>query len=381
MTDWTNRLKRAKWRKFEFLTDSHDSTHGERLVVTELPGADEPIVEELGAKADSYKVSAYFIGPNYDLQRNKFLSLLRDGGADWLMHPWLGEVWVRAHNWGVHESTDKGGYCAVSVDFVPGGQAPFVPTVDMADTAFAAVDKMSKASPFAFLSMAAASVNKFVAQVQGKLDVLRNGLAMARMPLTMATQVLGAVASAKGLVSEVLAVPNGYAVMMRNLSNSIGLSATDELSETARVRVVAALSRIATATAVEQYGDEPIDALRQNLEADAVMRSTLWVASAMSLALTDYTNASSRDTVQAVILGTLDVLMPKMPDALFFEAANARALFVNALQAQVLDTQTVMVATALPAVVLAYEHGLSEAALVERNAVQHPLFVRGALNV
>lgn len=381
MTDWTNRLKRAKWRKFEFLTDSHDSTHGERLVVTELPGADEPIVEELGAKSDSYKVSAYFIGPNYDLQRNKFLSLLRDGGADWLMHPWLGEVWVRAYNWGVYESTDKGGYCAVSVDFVPGGQAPFVPTVDMADTAFAAVDKMSKASPFAFLSMAAASVNKFVAQVQGKLDVLRNGLAMARMPLTMATQVLGAVASAKGLVSEVLAVPNGYAVMMRNLSNSIGLSATDELSETARVRVVAALSRIATATAIEQYGDEPIDALRQNLEADAVMRSTLWVASAMSLALTDYTNASSRDTVQAVILGTLDVLMPKMPDALFFEAANARALFVNALQAQVLDTKTVLVATPLPAVVLAYEHGLSEAALVERNAVQHPLFVRGALNV
>ena len=381
MTDWTNRLKRAKWRKFEFLTDSHDSTHGERLVVTELPGADEPIVEELGAKADSYKVAAYFIGPDYDLQRNKFLSLLRVGGADWLMHPWFGEVWVRPHNWGVHESTDKGGYCTVSVDFVPGGQAPFVPTVDMVDTAFAAVDKMAKASPFAFLSMAAASVNKFVAQVQGKLDVLRNGLAMARMPLTMATQVLSAVASAKGLVGEVLAVPNGYAVMMRNLSTSIGLSATDDLSEMARVRVVAALSRIATATAVEKYDDEPIEALRQNLQADAVMRSTLWVASAMSLALTDYTNAAARDTVQSVVLSTLDVLMPKMSDELFFEAANARALFVNALQAQVLDTNSVMVATALPAVVLAYEHGLTEAALVERNAVQHPLFVRGVLNV
>jgi prophage DNA circulation protein len=77
----------------------------------------------------------------------------------------------------------------------------------------------------------------------------------------------------------------------------------------------------------------------------------------------------------------MDVLMPKMSDELFFAAANARAAFIAAMQAQVLETDTINVATALPAVVLAYAHGLSEAALIERNSVRHPLFVKGRLNV
>ncbi|WP_310611269.1 DNA circularization N-terminal domain-containing protein [Limnohabitans sp.] len=379
--DWSTRQSYAKWRGFEFLTDSHDSTHGARLVVTELPGADEPVVEDMGAKADGYKVAAYFIGADYDLQRNKFLSLLAQGGAAWLRHPWLGDVWVRAHNWSVHESTDKGGFCTVSVDFVPGGQAPFVPMRDMADTALGAIDKTAKASPFAFLKMTAAAVSKFVAQVQGKLDLVRDALAMARMPLTMATQVMGAVASAKAVVGDVMAMPGEYATMMRTLASSLGLSATDDLSEVSRVRVVTALSRQAAASAREDFSAVVPPALQANMKADAVMRSTLMVASAMTLALTDYTTAEARDTAQAVVLDALEVVMPLMPDTLFYEAANARAAFVAALQAQVLDGKSVDVVAALPSVVVAYEQGVDEAVLLERNAVRHPLFVQGRIRV
>ncbi len=386
MTDWISRLKNAKWRNFEFLTDSHDSTHGARLVVTELPGADAPIVEDMGAKADGYKVAAYFIGSNYDLQRNKFLSLLAKGGADWLHHPWLGDVWVRAHNWSVHESTDKGGYCAVSVDFVQGGQAPFVPTRDMADAALGAIDKVVKAVPAELpKKMTALGLAKFLEQVRGAMDKVRNVLAMARMPLTMMTQVMDGIGSVKALVNEALALPGEYTTMLRTLGSTLsavfGMSESDDLSEAARVRVVSALARQAAAAAKEDFSSVVPQGLQANLQADAVMRGTLLVSGAMMLALTDYTTAEARDAARAAVVSALDALMPLMPDTLFYDAANARAAFVTALQAQILDSNTVDVVAALPAVVVAYEQGVDEAVLLERNAVRHPLFVQGRIRV
>jgi prophage DNA circulation protein len=92
---WRDRLKRAKWRELEFLTENHEAKEGQRLVVHELPGRDDPVVEDLGAKARSWRVSAYFIGADYDQGRDKLLALLRTPGAATLEHPWLGQVWVR----------------------------------------------------------------------------------------------------------------------------------------------------------------------------------------------------------------------------------------------------------------------------------------------
>jgi len=376
---WLDRLQRAKWRGFEFSTDSHDSQHGQRLVVTDLPGADEPAVEDLGAKADGYKLTAYFIGAQYDRQRNKFLLLLGQTGAGWLTHPWLGQVWARAHTWSVHESTDKGGYCSVTVDFVPGGQAPSVPYVDAVDTAFGAVQKMKAEAVVEPKKMSANALSSFVARVQGALSGVRNMLSMARLPLTWAQQVIGLIDSVKSMVAEVLALPGEYAAMMLNLAAAFGL-APDDLSDTDRVRVVSALARSAVAAANESLVGVDSQAQKTNMQADSVMRATLMASAAMNVALADYSSAAARDTAQAAVLSALDVVMPKMNDALFAATANARAAFMTALQAQVLDAQLVRdVVHATPSVVLAYELGLTEIALLERNAVRHPLFMQGRI--
>ncbi|KAF7600164.1 MAG: hypothetical protein CGU28_04180 [Candidatus Dactylopiibacterium carminicum] len=41
---------------------------------------------------------------------------------------------MRAHTWSVRESTDKGGYCTVTIEFVPGGETA-QPTPDRVDVA------------------------------------------------------------------------------------------------------------------------------------------------------------------------------------------------------------------------------------------------------
>ncbi len=402
--DWTTRLKRAKWREFEFLTDSHDSQHGQRLVVTELPGADEPIVEDLGAKAPSYKVAAYFVGAQYDLRRDEFLTLLATTGAEWLTHPWLGRIRVRAHTWGVHESTDKGGFCTVTVDFVPAGQELSVPSADASDTAAGAIDAFAKSVESNPLTMLQGQVNAFVAKAQSALGVVRNALARARLPLTWAQQALAVMDSTKALLGEAMAVPGQYVTAMRNVATTLGqapASATGgasvsshvsianratsspvdvpvTMTDATRVRLVSALARCATQAAREPVAEYRATALRESLKNDVLMRSGMLTAAAMQVALADYSNAPARDAAVAQVLATLEVLMPMLPDAAYEKAAMARAALLTALDAQQLtDTPVRDVVTAMPAVVLAYELGLDEAVLLERNSVRHPLFVRG----
>jgi prophage DNA circulation protein len=432
MADWTERLTRARWRGFEFLTDALDSTHGQRLVVTELPGADEPVVEDLGAKAPTYRLSAYFIGAQYDLQRNQFLDLLATPGAAWLYRPLMVDVWVRAQTWSVRESNDKGGYCTVQVDFVPGGQQLSEPTTDLADIAFESVASMMEAADFDPLPMSTDELAVFIDRVQGALNVVRNVLAKARGPLTWLLKVQAQINAVKGIIAEALALPGEYAQVLRTLANSFA-SAPDEDSSTGektsdaqRTRTVAALARCATAVTSESLVGLPTATLRRNAQADMIMRATQLAAAAMTVALADYQDATARANAISAVLTVLDVLMPLQldqavaatdsasadqaaaaadgvrvdlalvatdsvrvdlalaaltsarADQAFTATANARAALLQVLAAQVATAEVVRdVVRPLPAVVLALDMAADEATLLARNAVRHPLFVQG----
>lgn len=193
---WAQRMTTAwfKDQNTSFLTESHDTKGGRRLAIHEFPGAEEPVVEDMGGKAGEFHLNAYFIGPDYDLFRDKFLLALNTPGADWLMHPWCGLLWVCAHNWSVHESNDKGGYCAISVDFVPGGMVQTM-LVDRTDLAVAKIQALADESDkdFSPEPMNSDGFASFLAGVSAQLDKLRDVLAMAQLPLTMMHQVMGVI--------------------------------------------------------------------------------------------------------------------------------------------------------------------------------------------
>ena len=383
---WRDRLKRAKWRELEFLTDSHEAKEGQRLVVHELPGRDDPVVEDLGAKARSWRVSAYFIGPDYDQERNKFLSLLRTPGAEWLEHPWLGRVWVRAQDWSTSESNAEGGWCKVGVDFAPGGEGVPQPEPDVVDVAKTRVDGYVVTGA-EFVPEGVGSAGAFaelMARVQGAMDSVRTALARARMPLTMLSQVLTAVDSAKALLAEGLALPGEYGRALRSINGTLGLVSAD-LDDDARVRAVAAMCRQGQPAPVVVSGlgaaDSP--ALRRNLAAEQAARQHWAVATAMQLALADYTTAAARDAALATALRAVDALLPSAAgDEVFQAAVGARLALQQALSLQQLaPTQTRLVVAPLPSTALAYRMGVDEGLLLARNAVRHPLFVRGVVDV
>lgn len=381
---WMDRLKRAQWRELEFLTESHEAKEGQRLVVHELPGRDDPVVEDLGAKARTWRVSAYFIGPDYDQGRDKLLALLRTPGAATLEHPWLGQVWVRAQDWSVSESNAEGGWCKVSIDFVPGGGKSPVPEMDLADWALKQWEPYAGMCRRLLLDQTSqGGLDALLAQVRFGMDEVRKALSRARMPLTMLAQVLTAVDSAKALLAEGLALPGEYGRALLSVNGALGLVSAG-LDDDARVRTVAAMCRQGQPQVVVVSGlgaaDSP--ALRRNLAAEQSARQHWAVATAMQVALADYTTAAARDAALASVLQAVDALLPTAGDDVFEAAAAARLALQEALALQQLaPTQTRRLVAPLPSTVLAYRMGVDEGLLLARNAVRHPLFVRGVVHV
>lgn len=380
---WFDRMARASFRGFEFLTESHDAKGGRRLAVHEFPGADDPEVEDLGGKAWDWKLNAYFIGPDYDLERNGFLAKLAEPGATWLRHPWLGLLWVRAHTWSVADSNEKGGYGTVAIEFVPGGGATAQPTPDRVDVAIDRTRKLADAAvdDFTLEPMSADGMTAFLASVHQKLEGLRQAIAMTTLPLTWASQVKGLIAGVKGDLGTLMGQPAAYAAALRGLTDSLGGGAdTSDMSDTARPRVVARLASVATVKSTGALsGTAATDgAVRRNLVRESALRSRLLVTSAAQVAMADYRSEGDRDAALASVVDAIDVLLPDLPDSVFQAAVAARAAVIDALLAQDLKPATYRDVTApMPSVLLAHRLGVDEEVFLARNGVRHPLFVRG----
>lgn len=405
---WVDRLVSADLDGLKFLTDSHDTKGGRRLAIKELPGGEEPIVQDLGGKYPQFKMNAYFIGANYDKARDELLKKLNKPGAVWLTHPSRGKLVVRAHDWSVHESSDKGGYCTISIDFVPGGRDSVAPTVDRTDAAKAKNDKFKTKikAAFALMNQSAASLNSFIANVQSKLDTVRDILALAQMPLTMMSQIRNVIDGIKGDINELLALPGAYAAALGSFADLLGLGPSDSDQTTATsgsgnstttgtssVTVATTPSGIPV-TSLPQVvdtllaltdipvampggvGDSP--ALHINLSNETALFSQLVLASAVEVALADYQSADDRDAVLASVLKAMDRMLPTMSDDVFQAALDCRATLIDALMAQDLAPTTQRdIVSALPATLLAHRMEVDEGVFLARNKVRHPLFVQG----
>lgn len=419
---WADRMVTARFRDNPFLTESHDTKGGRRLVVHDYPGGEEPVVEDLGAKSGEFRLNAYFIGVDYDLFRDAFLVALNTPGAAWLDHPWRGQVWVRARDWSIHESNDKGGYCTISVDFVPGGKDAAMPTPDMADVAsYSCANYLTGVmADFNLDAIPDLGMLSLIATVQMQLDKLRTIISLAQLPLTVLSQVRNVIDGLKTDLAVLLATPASYAAALRSLANVLGsvekapvvgkvmstpsaasvgsfaaqsagisnasvaatgsaaTAASALIADTALPNLVTHLVSMATLPVVMPGGSGDSPALRVNLMREASLRGQLLLGAAAQVALADYRVANDRDVVLASVVGAIDQMLPSMSDTVFQLALDMRAALSDALLAQPLESAVVReVVNPLPATVLAHRMEVAEEIFLAVNKVRHPLFVQG----
>jgi prophage DNA circulation protein len=96
---YTDRLRQLRYtapdgQTFTLQFDSLSRSGGKKAPVTEIPGRDDSIVQDLGEETPRFPVDCYIPGPDYDREADRFWKALAQPGYGELEHPRWGNLTV-----------------------------------------------------------------------------------------------------------------------------------------------------------------------------------------------------------------------------------------------------------------------------------------------
>ena len=122
---WQDRFRRGSFKDIEFFINSHEYTSGRRNENHEFPYRSRNYAEDLGRKTPGYKMEAYLIGQDYDLQRDRLIKALSEEGPGTLVHPFLGSFEASVMTFSVKEEKSKLNMCTFDLHFIESGLKNF----------------------------------------------------------------------------------------------------------------------------------------------------------------------------------------------------------------------------------------------------------------
>lgn len=117
MSSWLDRLQAASWRGYKFLWEQVEIGGGRRVILHEYPFQDDPYAEDMGLKAQEFRLNAYLLGANYDQQALAFQRLLDQKGAGELITPLQGSMQAQLTAWTRTDTTAQGGIARFQLTF------------------------------------------------------------------------------------------------------------------------------------------------------------------------------------------------------------------------------------------------------------------------
>ena len=117
--------RRAKFRDAVFWVEDYSKDAGRRLAIQRFPGQQFTNVQDLGADSNRFQISAFLIGPNYDIERLALEAALLEGGEGELFLPWRGPLTVTiVGRIKTNESKSQRGFCTVSFECIETAPPP-----------------------------------------------------------------------------------------------------------------------------------------------------------------------------------------------------------------------------------------------------------------
>lgn len=404
--NWRDQYQLGTFRGAKFRTIAHQGESGRRTVVHPLPGVDEPVVEDLGRAPRRYSLDLFLFGDDYYDRRDVLMTALEAAGPGTLVHPWLGGLRVSVEHFTWEESTEEGGICRFSVDFVEAGPPePVTQAADGKAKSVGVADAIAKKTPELFSGRF--SIDGWPDFVQDAAGTLVEGLAL----WTQAKAAIGGGVGPTLRVFEKGLTLLGAGSLLRSplaLGNAlVGLVQTVSLlGGTPRRRVAAFSSMIAydpqrspivrgnsaRRPTIVSVADAPTPARRQEAaNRDALLHAYRVTAAAELVRTVATMGFSSQDEAEAVKAAIVDQL-----DALAADAADAgeddRAADYDDLRRTIArdvgqrtptlpSLRSIETRLAEPAIVIAnrlYGHALADERgddIVARNGIANPAFV------
>ena len=193
---WRERLQKASFRGVPFYVEASETQAGRRVVLHEFPLREKPYAEDLGKKAQTFRVTAFVLGDEYFDQRDALIETIEKPGAGQLIHPYLGAKTVTITDQvTITESAEEGGIARFALTFVEAGEKAYP---DESTDANAAVDSAKKTYAQKIREWFAdtfdvSGLNDYVSQ--DALDAVNECLDMANLAITSAAWVRGTIGS------------------------------------------------------------------------------------------------------------------------------------------------------------------------------------------
>lgn len=409
-----DRLAPGSFRGVAFKTPSSERTGGQRGIVHEYPNSDDPTTQRLGRMPTRFRLTAYVIGPDYDLDRDALIEALDKPGPGRLVHYWYGAIDVEVEpnqTYTVRESQDQLGMAIFEIPFIVSKRRTDIPklTISRYD---AAKIKGGNAILASMRSFADKLDTSGIEQVRS--DVMDT--------ITGATTIINDVNSQ---ISTIIATPTQVAGMITSLGNSLATlvstpSRFDELASGINAVIEATFGALAnigralwdssrtldgtgqTAAAAQSEARRAVRTLRNALRqtqaipdgdtdndraVNGLVKQTAAVHAALAALEMPFDNQGNAQSVRDELDATLAALAAVADDNVYGAMSDFRAdlaAHLTSVAGGLARTIDYTPAVTLPALLIAHRiHGDARRAeeIIARNNVRHPGFVAGGYPV
>ena len=383
---WRDRLRVASFRGVEFQVKASDRSGGRRVALHEYPGRDEPFPEDLGRSAKDFKIDAFVLGDNYDLDRDRLQLALEEAGPGDLVHPYLGDMRVQVFGkFRVRESAKEGRIAYFTITFVEAGKEQYptaeddIPSAVRLALAIARekgeeqavqrIEVMASAPSFA-----KEAVEATVGQVLEDI-----GKAPAIGGLERAAEFVREVQDLIDNPAEIFDSPDDYVQRLSSVVGMVWSGGEDAIS------AFQAFESLFTSTALLLGGASSVHAAADeaSLAVSQLIRVSALEGASDAALQAPWATFEEAILKRDSLAFQIDSESETAGDSLYLALQDSRAEVVNGIpvEAEALPfLRSVLVTESVPSLVAAYEiHDdiSQEAEIVSRNKVRHPGFIPG----
>lgn len=384
----------ASFRGVPFYVDDIAMEQGRRTVVHRFPGSNRVAIQDLGLDVQTFSVTAYVIGPDYDTWRDQLEAALLQGGPADLVHPWRGSYTVEVTGpVRTRESKRDGGMAAISFDVtvVRPDEFRLLPVrrdtrvqVDLDATAFVDASVESFASRFSVEDLPQDLHRSAIEALERATEQIREANHAITAQLHVVHELEADIKEFEDAVEDLVHAPRGLAASLAELTEaaySLMLAATAPPRKIVRMLLDAV-------RAVRSFGGDipAVPSVTPQREREARNQAAvIWAHQALSAAslvrtIAGASFASFRTAREArdLVVDLLDHIAEGADDATYERVTSLRTSIVEHLDqvaSPLPDIATYTPAVEMSALLLAhllYGDAKREAEIVERNDPPHP---------
>ena len=369
---WLDKLQPAKFRGILFYVDSAETTAGRKTVEHNFPGKDINYIEDLGRATRKFNFEAYFLGNDYNVQRDALITAFETGGEGDLNHPYLGDFKVKLIGVArIRETSADGGYCSMSLQFSE-SEPPAVPAQVIA-TQDALLDRVNDA------------IDNIVDAFEAVFDTLAKGQEVIDDISATVNNAVVAIETVKSYGKKLLSIQDSISNLKNNFL-ALVTSASDMAQAfnnifTADVSIEAVTENLA----LKDFQKDEVINEPSNAALSLLIRQFAVIGAANVIPNIEFETTTQAAEIRDLISLAIDDLMDEADNDFYDQLYALRGALLKDIETRSLNLPQILIKTfpdTLPSLFIAYDlyEDIEKAPdLVERNNIVHPGFVPGGV--